>query len=57
MQRIHEVGINLQQSALMCKTGQMNLSRAKESLASSCIRLTAQYRRKLRYAVWNRWIF
>ncbi|KAH3745163.1 syndetin [Pelomyxa schiedti] len=49
MQRIHEVGINLQQSGIMCQVGQRSLTRAKNDLACSCIKLTALYRRKLRY--------
>eukprot|EP00727_Mastigamoeba_balamuthi_P012514 m51a1_g7886 hypothetical protein (999) ;mRNA; r:68349-72368 len=49
MGRIHEVGVNLQLSAVVCKNGRLSLKQAKQELAQSSLVIASKYRRQQIY--------
>eukprot|EP00727_Mastigamoeba_balamuthi_P011144 m51a1_g6652 hypothetical protein (973) ;mRNA; r:138499-141826 len=46
MRRIHDVGIDLQQSGVVCKNARLGLHAAKEQAASPSLRIVSKYRRQ-----------
>lgn len=51
MTQIHDLGVNLENSAFVCRNGRNNLQSAKEEIAKRILIILAKYRRKKIYTV------
>lgn len=53
MAQIHDLGIDLQSSAIVCSNGRRNLKNAKETLIQRVIEILAKSQRREIYKVYN----
>ena len=49
MQRIHEVGVNIQQSTTICASSRLSLKMARTTVTEAALEIAAKYRRQQRY--------
>lgn len=49
MQRIHEVGVNIQQSTAICASSRLSLKLARTTVTEAALEIASKYRRQQRY--------